>query len=80
MKLLSSIIDNKRGFFGNHNELIAKIGDSYVDFNAQKKMTLISKKNNDKSDFSKRSIFGNLANYLLDIAKKNINLILWSSK
>ena len=66
----------KEGFFGNHNELIAEIGDSYVDFNAQKKMTLISKKNNDKSDFSKRSIFGNLANYLLDIAKKkNINLI-----
>ncbi len=61
----------KKGFLGNENKLIAEIGDSYVDFNAQKKMSFISKEKNFKKDFVTRSIFGNLANHLLDIAEKN---------
>jgi len=76
-KIIGSLsLTIKEGFLGSQNKLIAEIGDSYVDFNAQKKITLILKKNKDQRNYSRRSIFGNLANYLLEMAeKKNIALI-----
>lgn len=66
----------KKSVFEGQNKLIAEIGDSYVDFNAQKKMTFFMREKKTGRDFANRSIFGNLVNCILNIAeKKNISFI-----
>ncbi len=61
--------------FNGKKNYVAEIGDSYVDFNAQR--TLIEKKDNLlNNNFENRSIFGSLVSRLLKIAKeKNIEFI-----
>ena len=61
----------KKGFFGNESKNVAEIGDSYVDLNSQKKIILTNKKKDIDKSFVNRSIFGNLAIHLLEIAEKN---------
>ena len=76
-KIIGSLtLTIKKGFFGNKNKLIAEIGDSYVDFSAQKKIIAIYKKKNIDIDFIEVSIFGKLVHHLLEIAKdKEVSLI-----
>ena len=43
-KIIGSLtLTIKKGFFGNKNKLIAEIGDSYVDFSAQKIIAIYKK-------------------------------------
>jgi hypothetical protein len=65
----------KSTIFNHKKNYVAEIGDSYVDFKAQKSLTIKKKLLNEKN-FEKRSIFGSLVSHILKIAKeKNIDFI-----